>query len=285
MSFTPLLVHAHNPGPFTGRGNTTWLIPGRVPVLIDAGTGDSRHLEELESALGGARLERVLVTHAHIDHIGGAPAIARRMPHVRFAKMPWPELDANYSVTWEALADNDRVIAGDTELVAVHTPGHSPDHLCFWHEPTRTLFCGDLAASGTTVVIPASSGGDLASYMASLERVLAMNASRLLAAHGPAIDDPGTLLRNYLAHRREREQQVLAALGAGDTSPDAIVARVYVNLAPALTSMARDSVTAHLLKLEREGRVRRVNEGWSIIEPWNGSSTTSTSTGIGTSKS
>jgi glyoxylase-like metal-dependent hydrolase (beta-lactamase superfamily II) len=285
VKFDPIPIHAHNPGPYTGRGNTTWLIRGRVPVLIDAGTGDPRHLDELERALDGERLERVLVTHAHSDHVGGAAVLAQRMPHVRFAKFPWPERDARHPVTWERIADNERVVAGDTELVAIHTPGHSPDHLCFWHEPSRSLFCGDLAASGTTVVIPASSGGDLAAYMASLERALAMRAKRLLPAHGPVVDDPDTLLQHYLAHRREREQQVLAALGAGDTQPDAIVSRLYVRLTPALASMARDSVTAHLLKLEREGRVRRVNEGWSIIEPWNASSTTSTSTGIGTSKS
>jgi glyoxylase-like metal-dependent hydrolase (beta-lactamase superfamily II) len=264
LTLNPIAVHAYNPGPFTGSGNTTWLSPGRVPVLIDAGTGDPRHLDDLATALGDARLVRVLVTHAHPDHASGASAIAERMPHVRFAKMPWPERDTRYPVAWEPLADNDAIEAGDVELLAVHTPGHAPDHLCFWHRETRTMFCGDLAVSGTTVVIPASAGGDLGAYLASLERVIALQPSRLLPAHGPIIDDPGDLLRRYLAHRRQREEQVLAALAAGDTSADAIVNRAYAGLSPNLIGMARESVTAHLLKLQREGRVTKAGENWVL---------------------
>jgi glyoxylase-like metal-dependent hydrolase (beta-lactamase superfamily II) len=248
----------------TGRGNMTWLIPGRVPVLVDAGTGDPRHLDDLEAALGGATLVRVLVTHAHVDHASGAPMLHARMPGLRFAKMPWPGRDQRYAVEWERLADGDIVEAGDSTLTAIHTPGHAPDHLCFWHEPTRTLFCGDLAVRGTTVVIPPSAGGDLTEYLASIERVLTLAPARLLPAHGPVIDHPEKLLRYYLAHRRERDEQVLAALSAGDTSPDAIVSRVYTDLSDALVPMARESVTAHLLKLEREGRVGREGEQWKV---------------------
>jgi glyoxylase-like metal-dependent hydrolase (beta-lactamase superfamily II) len=258
----PIPVHAHNPGPMTGRGNTTWLIPGRTPTLIDAGTGDPRHLDELATALGGAALARVLVTHAHVDHASGAPAIHERMPGVRFFKMPWLARDSRYGVSWESIADGDVLDAGDGSVTAVHTPGHAPDHLCFWHEPSRSLFCGDLAVRGTTVVIPASSGGDLTEYLASIERVLALAPRRLLPAHGPVIEHPEKLLRNYLAHRREREEQILAALAAGDTSADAVVARLYAALSPPLAPMARESVTSHLLKLEREGRVRRDGENW-----------------------
>jgi glyoxylase-like metal-dependent hydrolase (beta-lactamase superfamily II) len=151
-------------------------------------------------------------------------------------------------------------------LTAVHTPGHAPDHLCFWHEPTRTLFCGDLAVRGTTVVIPASAGGDVAQYIASIQRILALAPSRLLPAHGPVVDNPEKLLRNYLEHRRERDEQVLAALAAGDTSADAVVSRVYTALALPLVPMARESVTAHLVKLEREGRVRRDGEIWRLTD-------------------
>lgn len=260
----PVAVHAHNPGPLTGEGNTTWLISGRVPVLIDAGTGDSRHLNDLAGALGDQQLARVLVTHAHSDHASGAPAIAARMPHVGFAKMPWPERDGQYAVSWERLADGDAIEAGDDELRAVHTPGHAPDHLCFWHRASGIVFCGDLVVQGSTVVIPASSGGDLASYIASLERVLALQPSRLLPAHGPVSEKPERLLRDYLAHRREREEQILAALRAGDATVDAIVARVYVGLASALGVVAAESVLAHLIKLQREGRVTQAHGTWAL---------------------
>ena len=133
-------IHAFNPGPITGAGNWTWLVPGRVPTLIDAGTGDTRHLDALERALAGNALAQVLVTHAHGDHASGAPAIAQRMPDVVFRKMLWQERDEKWPVDWQPVRDGDVIPAGDTELTAIHTPGHAPDHLCFWHAPSRTLF-------------------------------------------------------------------------------------------------------------------------------------------------
>ena len=104
--------------------------------------------------------------------------------------MPWPERDSRWPVRWEPLGDDQLVEAGDDWLRTVHTPGHAPDHLCFWHEESRMLFSGDLAVKGTTVYIPPNLKGDLADYLASLERVRALQPVRLLPAHGPVIDDP-----------------------------------------------------------------------------------------------
>lgn len=260
----PVPAHAFNPGPMTGTGNTTWLIPGRVPTLIDAGTGDARHLDALQAALAGARLAQVLVTHAHVDHASGAAAIAERMPHVRFLKMPWPEQDAKWHVRWEPLADGDVIAAGDGLLGVIHTPGHSPDHLCFWDQDTRFLFCGDLAWKGSTVVIAPSHGGDVAAYLASLETVISLKPARMWPAHGRVIDDPIALLREYIAHRAMREEQVLEALRVGLTDPADIVARIYSTVASALVPVARESVLAHLIKLEREGRARSSNDRWEL---------------------
>jgi hydroxyacylglutathione hydrolase len=248
----------------TGDGNTTWLIPGHVPTLIDAGTGESEHLDALERALGGVRLAQVLVTHSHIDHASGAMAIAQRMPHVRFLKMPWPEPDAAWRVRWHPLTDGELVPAGDSALAAVHTPGHSPDHLCFWHQESRELFCGDLAWKGSTVVIPPSHGGDVAAYLASLERILQLEPRTMLPAHGPVIDRPAELLREYIEHRALRERQVVAALQSGLTNPDEMVARIYPDLVTALVPVARESVLAHLVKLEREGRAAHDGERWRL---------------------
>ena len=251
----------------TGTGNWTWLIRGRVTTLIDAGTGQPQHLDEVQRALNGALLAQVLVTHGHVDHASGVTALATKFPGARFLKMPWPERDSRWPVAWEPLVDGSTVAAGDDTLVAVHTPGHAPDHLCFWHEESRTLFCGDLAVKGTTVYIPPNLGGDLTEYLASLERVLALEPARLLPAHGEVIDDPGSVLRGYIEHRQEREEQILDALRQGDASPDAMVARIYRGLKDALVPIARESVLAHLLKLQREGRAGRREEAWHIIEP------------------
>jgi glyoxylase-like metal-dependent hydrolase (beta-lactamase superfamily II) len=251
----------------TGTGNWTWLIPGRVPTLIDAGVGVPQHLDALESALGGADLVQVLVTHGHSDHASGAPAIAARLPTARFAKMPWPGRDPRWDVPWVPIVDGDVIAAGDTAVTAIHTPGHAPDHLCFWHPESRVLFGGDLAIDGTTVWIPSSLEGDLHAYLASIERVLALRPVSVFPAHGPVIEAPDALLRNYIAHRQKRERQVIEALRSGDTRPEEIVARVYSKLREPLRPRAVETVVAHLKKLECDGRVRRADEAWSIIEP------------------
>jgi len=263
----PIAIHAFNPGPYTGDGNWTWLIRGRVTTLIDAGTGDPKHLDEVERALEGAMLSQVLVTHGHVDHASGAPALAERFPGARFLKMPWPERDSRWPVAWERLEDGASIPAGDETLLAVHTPGHAPDHLCFWHAESRTMLCGDLAQKGTTVYVPPNLQGDLIAYLDSLERVLALHPGRLLPAHGPVMDDPESVLRGYIEHRQERERQIVEQLGAGVSDPDALVARLYRGLKATLVPMARESVLAHLIKLEREGRAGRREGAWHMIDP------------------
>jgi glyoxylase-like metal-dependent hydrolase (beta-lactamase superfamily II) len=247
----PIPIHANNPGPMTGDGNWTWLLPGRLPTLIDAGTGDARLLDGVAAALAGTQLAQVLVTHAHGDHASGAPALAERFPGVRFRKMRWPERDAKWPVDWDPIVPGEVVSAGDGTLQAVHTPGHAPDHLCFWDAPARALFCGDLAQRGATIWIPFDLRGDLSDYLASIERVIALGPVRLLPAHGDVIDDPEPLLRRYIDHRVARENQIVGAMQEGAATPNEITALVYRALPEKMLPMARQGVLSHLAKLER----------------------------------
>ena len=241
------LVPGFNPGPYTGAGNNTYVISGEIPTLVDAATGKAAHLTALAEALASTQLAQVLVTHAHPDHADGCDPVAARWPDTAFRKMPWPERDRLQSVECVPIEDGDRIPAGDGTLLAVHTPGHAPDHLCFFDETTGTLFSADLVVPGSSVVIPASRGGSLAQYLASLRRVLALAPARMLPAHGRAIDDPGAVLSQHLEHRQRREDQIVAALHAGDRRPEAIVDRLYEGLDPSLKRLGQESVLAHLV--------------------------------------
>jgi glyoxylase-like metal-dependent hydrolase (beta-lactamase superfamily II) len=235
---TPILIAAGNPSEWTGpSGNNTWLLPGREPALVDAGVGNPEHVDSLAAALNGAPLVRVLITHWHPDHVKGLPALRNR---------------------WKGLvvvdAAGEPVPAGDGRLEIIPTPGHSPDHLCFFDREAGDLYCGDLARKGGTIVIPAKKGGDLRAYLASLRIVRELAPRRLLPGHGPIVDDPVALIDEYIEHRQMREQQILQAMLEGARTVDEIVRRVYPALPASLRSAAADSVRAHLAKLRDDAK-------------------------------
>ena len=244
----PICLSACNPSPMTGAGNNTWLIDGAEPTLVDAGVGNAEHVDAITAALAGRDLARVLVTHHHADHSSGIDALRGR----------WPALDACKWVQpgesgWRHVSDAERVHAGDRDLVVVHLPGHAPDHVCFWDPDDRALYSGDMLALGTTVMIPAGRGGNLRQYLASLERMSALDPRIAFPGHGPVIDRPVDLIRQYIAHRAMRESQILACLRDEVTDVDAIVTRIYGELVDPVRRAARETVNAHLEKLREDG--------------------------------
>ena len=241
------LVLAPNPGPFTLEGTNTWIV-GRAPsVVIDPGPPDQGHLEAVRWEAGD--VAAILVTHQHPDHAPGGRTLSEMTGAPVLAFAPGDG---------EApLADGQIVVAGEARLRAIHTPGHTPDHVVLLEEGAGILFTGDaVLGRGTSVIDPPD--GDLADYLRSLDSMLALGASVICPGHGPVVWDADAKLREYLAHREERERQVLAALEAGPASPEEMVPAIYADHPPEIHPAAARSVLAHLLKLEREGRVVRL---------------------------
>ena len=265
-AWSPRVVTAlgMNPGIFTGPGTNTYLIgTGARRILLDTGQGAPAYLGVLERALaraGGAGLQEIVLTHGHVDHIGGVRAVIEQFGPLRVSKLPDPQ-DHATGLSLSPLRDGDVVQTEGATLRAVFTPGHARDHLCFWLEEERALFSGDNVLGVGTTVIP-SEGGDLLDYMASLAKLLASAPARIYPAHGPCIEDGVSKLREYIEHREQREGQIVAALRAmGPALVPELVSRIYVDVPKVLHAAAAQSVASHLVKLEREGRAQRESSG------------------------
>ncbi len=253
-----------NPSAFTGPGTNTYLVgSGPRRILLDTGDGRDAYLDILDRAIEHAEcegLEQIVLTHGHIDHIGGVEKVMKRFGEVPVRKLPWPETDTLYPFEIDALADGDRITTQGASLRALFTPGHCIDHLCYILEEEGTMFAGDNILGVGTTVIPAE-GGSLVDYMASLESIKKESPARIYPAHGPCIEDGPAKVQQYIDHRIEREEQILAALDQCDSQSSVIkiVRIVYAAYPETLYPAAGQSVTSHLIKLEAEKRVERIS--------------------------
>ena len=246
------VVLAPNPGLMTGPGTNTWVVSSEgEAVVVDPGPVIEAHLAAVEAALGGLSPVAVVVTHTHPDHAPAANSLARRLgvPAIGPAIGPGFRPD-------RLIADGDGVGFGGRRLVALATPGHTADSTCYRVEDA--LFTGDHIMGGSTVMVE-----DMKDYLDSLRAVQGTGLRVIYPGHGPIIDAPDRVVGEYLAHRLEREAQIVEAVRSGAGSVGEVVERVYADVDPALHAPAAVSVDAHLRKLAAEGVVSYGGGGWS----------------------
>jgi len=264
---------ANNPSPFTFTGTQTYVVGEGEVVVIDPGPDLPDHVEAILAAVGARRVVAIACTHTHRDHSPASRALAAMTgaPIVGCAALAvesvGPRTDASFDFDYapdRMLADGEAIAMGGDRLIAVATPGHTSNHLCFALEGSRALFSGDhVMGWSTSVIVPPD--GDMGDYMASLDKLRLRDDRIYFPGHGPAVTKPQQLVRGMIGHRLQREKQILKRLGAGDRTVPQIVAAAYPGLDPRLVPAAGASVTAHLLDLERRGMVEARDETWLTI--------------------
>jgi glyoxylase-like metal-dependent hydrolase (beta-lactamase superfamily II) len=258
-------IVAPNPGPLTGPGTNTYVIGEQRSTVVDPGPTDSAHLDRILDVTGG-KVDRILCTHSHPDHSPGAAPLRERTGALVYG-LPAPDdgyQDDSYSPD-RGYRDGERIDAGASHLAVLHTPGHASNHVCLLLEELSLLFTGDHLMSGSTVVI-LPPDGSMRQYLESLRRLRELPISDLAPGHGAVIRGAREEIDRVLAHRGKREAKVIEALRSrGTTTLDAILAEVYSDVPVSLHPVAMQSLLAHAIKLEEEGRALRAGESWAWL--------------------
>jgi glyoxylase-like metal-dependent hydrolase (beta-lactamase superfamily II) len=279
-----------NVKPYTGAysPNVFAVVDSGQAVLIDAGFPNDDSIDsrlDYLNAIGGPRVELIIITHHHFDHAGGANRL-REATGARIAMHPEEERLLRETLARpprdggpleqyvrqevaeitvdQPLTDGDVVRVGHRTLRVLHTPGHSAGHVCVFLEEERVLFSGDNVLGLGTTAIPPPPDGDMARYVESLERMKALDAALICPGHGPLVHQPERKIQELIDHRHEREEQVLALLREGKRTPVEMVRAIYPELDPRLERAAIGQVLSHLYKLQDEGRamLRQEDDGF-----------------------
>ena len=262
-------VLAHNPSAFTYYGTQTYLVGEQEVAIVDPGPDLSDHVEALIRAIGGRRVVAIMCTHTHRDHSPASRALANLTgaPIIGCAPLALesvgPRADAAFDGEYtpdRVLQDGESVEVDGRSIVAVATPGHTSNHLCF--AVGGALLTGDhVMAWSTTVVVPPD--GEMAAYMASLDKLRQREDGVFYPAHGPPVTNPQQYVRGLMGHRMQREKQILRLVGEKARDIPDIVAKAYPGLDPRLETAAGGSVLAHLLDLEKRGLVVQSEQQWT----------------------
>jgi glyoxylase-like metal-dependent hydrolase (beta-lactamase superfamily II) len=270
IAVSPLVrrVLADNPGPFTFKGTSSFIIGHGEVAIIDPGPDDHTHLSALLAAVKGEAVSHILITHSHLDHSPLAPKLkqatgATIVGHGSVASRKAEgelRLDASIDAEFDPdirLAHGKTISGKGWSLEGVFTPGHMSNHMCYALREEKALFCGDHVMAWSTSVI-APPDGNMGQYFASLRLLLEREDDVYHPAHGPSRRDPKPLVRAYLTHRRMREEAIIARLKAGDRSIEEIVKANYADVDPRLHAAAGLSTLAHIEHLIERGLVRAV---------------------------
>lgn len=222
-------IRADNPGPFTLDGTRTWIVGERLSAIVEPGPDVADHVRAVVRSVQGADAVTLLLSHGHGDHVGGVDRMLEALEHggmrVRVAGAGHPRA--------EPMADGEEVVTDAGVLVALETPGHTPDHLAFHWPRRRLLFPGDLVLGQGETTWVAGYPGCVADYLASLRRLADLDLDLIVPAHGPLLRDPSAALERFAAHRRERIRQVRVARGERpDARPRELLDRVYGGRVP-----------------------------------------------------
>jgi len=263
VRLSPLIrrVVAPNPGPFTFTGTGTYIVGRGDVAVIDPGPDMPQHVKALLAAVNGESVRAILVTHTHRDHSPAAAPLAAATgapvlgcaPHGAGRSDTHVEEGADRDYSPDRILDDGESVEGHGwSLTALQTPGHTSNHLCFALDQENAVFSGDHVMGWSTTVI-APPDGDMALYMASLERMAARRDAVLWPTHGPPIRQPQRYLRQLIAHRRGREAAIRAMLAEGPCRMDDIVDALYRDIPQPLRPAAALSVLAHLIDLQDRG--------------------------------